>query len=477
MNTFAQAVDSQMTLTENGMPAFGKTGQNCLDLFYRAGSLRTNQNEVKRLFAAAFAEDSVLATRIALWLRDVRGGAGERESFRTIMNYLDSRNPEFNALIMPKIPELGRWDDLLAYKNEYTKAMAASLIRKALHTGNALCAKWMPRKGLEAAKLRTLLGMSPKQYRKTLVALTNVVETSMCSNDWDSVNYSHVPSLAMARYRNAFNRHSPEKFTEYTQALVKGDPAVKVNAGAVYPYDVTKSLYGGAYYGVNQLSAQELDLINAQWNSLENFIGDSSILPMVDVSGSMSCSAGGNLSCMEIAISLGMYCSDKNQGAFKDIILTFSSEPELLKLKGDIASKYSQLRSASWGMSTDIEKALNKVLSVAKSGNVSQEQMPKILLIMSDMQFNAAAKFSQTAMDLFRFRYEQAGYELPKIVFWNLNGNYENSPAQAQTPDVALVSGFSPSVLKAVLAGDVEQFTPEAIMLKTVMDSRYDFLT
>ena len=475
MNTFAKAVETQTTVTENGMPAFVNTGKNCLDLFYRAGSLRTNQPEVQRIFAAAYAEDAELATRIALWLRDVRGGAGERESFRTVMNYLDSRNPEFTARIMPMIPELGRWDDLLAYKNEYAKAMAASIIRKALAEGNGLCAKWMPRKGSEAVKLRTLLGMSPKQYRKTLVGLTSVVETAMCSNKWDDVNYSHVPSLAMSRYRSAFAKHSPVKFTEYTEALTKGDPSVKVNAGAVYPYDVVKSLYGDMYGMYNNLTTAEVALITSQWDALENFMGDASVLPMVDVSGSMCCSAGGTTTCMEVAISLGMYCADKASGAFKDLILTFSSDPQLVKLKGNIADKYLQLRTADWGMTTNIEKALIKVLSVAKGGNVPQEQMPKILLIMSDMQFNSASDISQNALDMFASMYSNAGYEMPKIVFWNLNGNYENSPAQANTAGVALVSGFSPSILRAVLAGDIEQFTPLAIMLKAVMVDRYNF--
>ena len=474
MTTFAQAVDTQMTETTNGMPAFEKTGKNCLDLFYRGGSLRTNQDEVLRLFAAAHAENAELATRIALWLRDVRGGAGERESFRTIAAFLDARNPTFAKRILPLVPELGRWDDLLAFEGQHSSAIAAAMIGSALAQGNGLCAKWMPRKGAVAAKLRTMLGMSPKQYRKTLVGLTKVVETQMCAKDWDNINYSHVPSLAMSRYRIAFMRTSP-KFKEYTEALVKGDPTVKVNAGAVYPYDVTKSLYAGCYHNAVSLSSEEVDLITAQWNALENFIGDSCILPMVDVSGSMSCSAGGNLSCMEVAISLGMYCADKNQGEFKDLILTFSSSPQLVKLKGTIADKYAQLRTADWGMSTNIAAAFDKLLDVAIAGNVPQERMPKMLLIMSDMQFNACASFNSHAMDVFQRKFSAAGYVMPKIVFWNLNGGYNNAPAQADTKGVALVSGFSPSVLKAVLAGDIDQFSPEAIMLKTVMVERYNF--
>jgi hypothetical protein len=294
----------------------------------------------------------------------------------------------------------------------------------------------------------------------------------MCSKEWDAINFSHVPSVASARYKKAFYRHT-EKYAAYVAALVKGDdPTVKVNASAIYPYDVLKGVINSYCVSFNQT---EQDLIVKQWDALENFVGDANVLPLVDVSGSMGCAAGGNakVTCMDVAISLGLYLADKNEGKFKDTFLTFSSSPELLHLKGNVIQKTQQMAASKWGMSTDLVKAMDKILKTAKEGNVPQEEMPEMLLILSDMQFNQCASFDDSAMQMIARKFETAGYTLPRIVFWNLN-SYDNVPAKFDESGVALISGFSPAIMKAVLSGNTEQFTPENIMLKAIMISRYD---
>ena len=344
----------------------------------------------------------------------------------------------------------------------------------------SLCSKWMPRKGEIAAEMRKAFGWSPKFYRKRLVELTSVVEQKMCAKEWDQINFSHVPSVAAARYKKAFYRNATEAYSAYVAELVK-DPKdrtmdVKVNADAVYPYDVLKgviNLYGSANYNKTQL-----DLVVAQWNALENFVGDANVLALVDVSGSMSCPAGGRASnskvtCLDVAVSLGLYVADKNKGKFKDTFLTFSGSPELIHLKGNVVEKSAQMVRSNWAMNTDLVKAMDKILRVAKEGGVPQEEMPDMLLIFSDMQFDQCARFDDTAMNMIRRKYEDAGYELPKIVFWNINA-HSNVPVKYDESGVALVSGFSPSIMKAVLAADMENFAPEAIMWKTIGNSRYD---
>jgi hypothetical protein len=169
-----------------------------------------------------------------------------------------------------------------------------------------------------------------------------------------------------------------------------------------------------------------------------------------------------------------LYVADKNKGKFKDTFLTFSESPELLHLKGNIVQKSQQMVKSSWGMSTNLHKAMDKILKTAKDGNVPQAEMPEMLLIMSDMQFNSCARFDHSAMQMMEAKYKAAGYEMPKIVFWNLNAK-DNVPVAFDKSGVALVSGFSPSILKAVLAADMEQFTPEAIMRKAVCIPRYDY--
>jgi len=317
--------------------------------------------------------------------------------------------------------------------------------------------------------------MSPKFYRKSLVELTKVVETQMCSKDWDNINFSHVPSVAAARYKKAFRRNT-EKYAEYVAKLVKGeDASVKVNAGAVYPYDVLKGIIN-TYLDPNYHKT-ELDLIQKQWEALENFVGDANILPMVDVSGSMTCPAGGHRSksivtCLDVAISLGLYLADKNKGKFKDTFLTFSQVPELLHLKGNILQKIAQMANSQWGMNTNLVAAIDKILKTAKDGNVPQEEMPGMLLILSDMQFDYCARFDDSAFKSIARQYEVAGYQMPQIVFWNLNAA-DNVPVEYDKSGVALISGFSPSIVRAILKASTEEFTPEAIMLQTIMVDRY----
>jgi hypothetical protein len=470
MNTFVNAVVNQSARTENGMKARKSTANKNVDLFFKIGASRGK--DIIPDFVAGLVENEDIALRIALWARDVRGGSGERKLFRDILNYLEINRPELAEKVLVKVPEVGRWDDLLTFKTKSIRNAAFELIQSALEAGNGLCAKWMPRKGEDAVELRTSFGWSPKFYRKTLVNLTKVVEQQMCSNDWDHINFNHVPSLASARYKKAFNRHTT-KYAEYVAALVKGDnPEVKVNAGAIYPYDVLKGLNGYAWR--TDFDKTELDLIAKQWEALPNFVGDANILPLVDVSGSMTCSAGtnGKVTCLDVAVSLGLYLAEKNKGKFKDTFLTFSGNPELLHLKGNIVQKVNQMVRSAWGMNTNLVAAMDKILKTAINGNVPQEEMPETLLILSDMQFDQCARFDDSAMQMVARKFETAGYNVPNIVFWNINAK-DNVPAKYDSRGVALVSGFGPAIVKAVLSADTDQFTPEAIMLKAIMVDRY----
>ena len=476
MSTFVEAVKNQEARTTNGMKARKSTANAVVDLFYNAGASRGK--DIKPAFAAALAENRELALRVAAWLRDARGGAGERQLFRDILVYLEKTDTEAAKALLAKVPELGRWDDLFVFKTKALKEAAYTMLGNALREKNGLAAKWTPRQGPIAAEIRTFFGMSPKFYRKSLVEMTKVVETNMCAKDWDSINFSHVPSVASARYKKAFNRNT-EKYAAYVASLVKGDnPEVKVNASAVFPYDVLKGRISN--YGVTY-NKTEMDLIEAQWNALPNYVGDANILPLVDVSGSMTTPAGGHgsnskLTCLEVAVSLGLYLADKNKGAFKDTFLTFSGKPELMHLKGGINSKIDQMVKSNWDMNTDLNKAFAKILDVAVKGNVAQEDMPGMVLILSDMQFDQCVKHDDSAIEMIARKYEAAGYTLPKVVFWNLNASYGNAPVKFDKSGTALVSGFSPAVVKPLLAGDIETFTPESVMLKTIMDERYKVL-
>jgi len=467
MSTFVEAVANQEARTANGMKARKSTSNAVVDLFYNIGASRGK--DVIPAFTAAYVADKNLALRIALWARDARSGAGERDLFRSILKHLEKTDKDAALALLKKVPELGRWDDIFVFTDKDLKSAAYTMLGDALREKNGLAAKWTPRKGEVAREVREFFGMSPKFYRKSLVALTKVVETQMCAKDWDNINFSHVPSVAASRYKKAFNRNTT-KFAEYVASLVKGDPTVKVNASAIFPYDVLK----GVSYA--NFSKTETDHIVAQWEALPNYVGDANILPLVDVSGSMGCPAGKNTSvtCMDVAVSLGLYLAEKNQGKFKDTFLTFSDKPELMTLKGNVVQKMQQMVTSSWGMSTNLHAAFSKILDVAVKNEVPQSEMPEMVLILSDMQFNQCVRHDDSAMEMIERKFKAAGYSVPQVVFWNLNAS-DNVPVKADKSGAALVSGFSPAITKALLAANMDEFTPEGIMLKTVMSDRYNF--
>lgn len=469
---FAAAVNHSINeapaRTANGMRARATSASAVLDFFGKAGSSRGTS--LVRDFSAALAEDENLAIRALLWTRDIRGGAGERQQFRDLLSSLEAYNPALAGRIMPRIPALGRWDDLFVYTDATNRRAAFDLIAQALEDKNSLCAKWMPRKGPVAMELRKHLGLSPRGYRKLVVSLTQVVETQMCSKQWDSINFSHVPSLASARYQKAFGRNAPESYSAYIRELQKPEsernPKVKINASAVYPYDVVKSVVSG-----NAAVADE------QWRALPNYVGDARILPMVDVSGSMGSLGYGNVQPIDVAVSLGIYLSEKNTSDFKDLFLTFSEHPRMCALQGSLTQRVQQLNRADWGMNTNLHAAFDQILSVAIQGGVAQEDMPEVLLILSDMQFDSCTRFDDNAQQMIRRKYEQAGYQMPRIVFWNLSpyGN-SNTPVRFDDAGVCHVSGFSPAIMKTVLSvEELENFTPYNVMVQTLETERYNF--
>ena len=460
--------DENVTLTENGMVTNPTTLNKCVDLFFSIGAMRgKSQDKVVSLFNEAYKENPLIASKLLFWSRDVRSGAGERQIFRDIVTHLTTTSPQTVRKNIGLIPEFGRWDDVLVLVGTELEDDMFILIKDSLTNGDALCAKWMPRKGDVANRLRKLFRFTPKEYRKMLVNLTNVVESKMCAKDWESIDYSKLPSLASSRYQKSFVKNDTERYDEYKKALIDG--TAKVNAGAVYPYDIIKSINQGGDTIVSE----------KQWESLPNWMEDSNerILPVVDVSGSMCCPAGGNdnLTCMDVAISLGMYISERNEGNFKDAFVTFSNNPQLQYLTGGLKERLNKLRRSDWGMSTDLEAVFNLILNQAKTYNIPQDKMPTKIMILSDMQFNQATRSDLGSQSMIESMYEVAGYKKPDIIYWNLNARGSNFPVEFNKNGTALVSGFSPSILKPLLSG--KNMTPESIMMDTVNDERYNLIT
>lgn len=444
---------------------------NCLDLFFIAGASRNMKpEEIVRMFIGAYAENPEVALRILFWARDIRGGAGERRLFRIILTELTNSYPEVSKALATIIPEYGRFDDLFFVDRE----QAIDNIKSALQAGNALCAKWMPRKGEWFNSLRKSMDLSPKEYRKLLVKLTNVVETQMCNKEFNKIEFSKVPSKAFSKYRKSFYNRDGERFQTFLDSVKKGDE--KINASAIFPNDVIKPYIGG-------YSSSD-DAITQQWNSLPNYMEDSEerIIPVCDVSGSMSGLP------MEVSVALGLYISERNKGIFKDAFITFSASPTMQYLKGDVYERAQQLQRAEWEMNTDLQKVFRLILDSAVRENITDDLMPTKILIISDMEFDEAngssnnsywgeevSEWNPTALEMIKQEYADAEYTMPQIVFWNVNGRPGNVPVQANDKNTALVSGFSPSILTSLLNGEIE--SPEQIMLKTIENTRYDLVS
>lgn len=474
MTTLFQAVNASGT-TANGAITNTSSLNSNVDLFFLAGASRGK--DITSTFVKAFVEDAEVAIRILQWARDARGGAGERETFRKLFGYILKNHPDIASRVLVKVPEIGRWDDVLIAFGSGIEREALRMIAFALNdVKDGLCAKWMPRQGAEANKIRSYMRLTPKQYRKLLVGLSNTVEQKMCAQDWTGIVYPHVPSIAAARYQKAFLKHDPTGYTAYKNKLVAGE--VKINASVAYPYDVVRSMRNG-----------DAAVANEQWKALPNYLegSDENIMPVVDVSGSMDgVRVSGSVTALDVAISLGLYVSERMGGVFKDQFITFSGSPEMLKTSGTLKQRFDQMERSNWGGNTDIQAVFKLILSSAVKHKVDQKQMPTKILILSDMEFDycvtagsssdrwsRGSKVSVSAMDMIRSEYEAAGYKLPQVVFWNLNGRAGNSPVTYNETGTALVSGFSPSIVKSVLGG--EEMTPISIMLKTVMTKRYDF--
>ena len=476
MNTFADAVrataqhatDRRVVLGENGTPAYVSTLNANVDLFGQVGGMRGK--DIIPLFSKAYAEDSIMALHVIQYARDIRGGMGEREAFRQAVRWVEANDPQalVDTKILENLVEIGRFDDLLIFETPLVRERAFELYRQALLARNGLAAKWAPRKGPVAAALRAHLRLTPKQYRKLLVGLSNTVETKMCAKEWEAINFSHVPSVASLRYRKAFKRNAPEHYQAFLNSLQRGE--AKVNAAAVFPHDVIRPLVPSAY-SFDSATPADIVLAENMWKALPDYIdGSARTLVMADVSGSMSGTP------MEVSIALALYISERQKSeAFKDLFLTFAGNPTFHSLRGltSLKERVDSTARADWDMSTNFAGALRLILETAVRGNVPADEMPEQLLVVSDMQFNAS--WGLTGLEQIRRAYESAGYKVPQIVFWNVRAT-GNVPVRADTNGVALVSGYSPAIMRAVLSADADTFTPEGIMKKAVMLPRYALL-
>ena len=453
--------------TANGAVTHETSLNSCLDYFQIAGTMRNmSQADIVQTFERAYAENPKTALQILLWARDCRGGSGERHGFRIIGNFLKQVRPDLWDEIAIHTPDFGSWKDIFAIEVTPTKNCIDWLCKQLEESPNAnLLAKWYPRKGAWFTAMHKYKSMTPKEFRKYLVEKTNVVEQKMCAKEWDLIDYKTVPSNAMNKYGNTFFKNDGDRFVQYIDDVNAGK--TKINASVLYPHELYQAFYKSFKYRRDPSFDKEFKAIDAQWNALPNYMEGNSdrILPVCDTSGSMTGLP------MDVSVALGCYISERNVGLFKDAFITFSERPEMQYLNGKSpCSRFIQLRNSHWGMNTNLQAVFSLVLDKAKKHRLSPDKMPTKILIISDMEFDEAVN-GQTNLEAIREQYTASNYDMPELIFWNVNGRVGNSPALKDDGGVGLVSGFSPSILTSVLSGKVE--TPEQLMLKTVDIPRY----
>lgn len=481
--------DFNETTTQNGAFAHKSTKSNVLDLFALGGAYRErSESDVEQLVSKAYAENPLLTMKALFYLRDVRGGQGERRFFRVGINYLAKHNPQSVKKNIQLIPEFGRWDDLVSLIDTSLKSYVLSVIsnqlaQDILSNNPSLLAKWLPSENASspitksnATKIRKGLKMSPRQYRKTLSKLRKsigIIETKITEKDYSEIEYDKIPSKAGMIYRQAFLNNDYERYSDFLDKVSTGEKTM--NAGTLYPYEITNKALAKDWYwnSDSNLSEEEILYLDNAWNSLPDYIGENTenSIAVVDVSGSM------NGRPMDVATSLGIYLAEKNEGAFHNHFLTFSSEPQLQELVGtNIVEKVTNLSRADWGMSTNVEKVFQKLLDVAVKDSLSQDEMVSKVYIITDMQFNQCIYGAdEHIFKNMAKKFESHGFKLPELVFWNVNAFTSNVQFTMNEIGVQMVSGFSPSIFENLLRAS--GLTPYELMLEVLESERYESVT
>ena len=492
---FANAIksNSNTKYTENGARAYSTTGKALLDLFAQIGALRPRtENEIANKYAAAFAADPLLATKMLFYAGNVRGGLGERRTFRICLKWLATNHADIVMKNAALIPHFNRWDSMFVLVgtpaekemwkviadqlNSDMAAVAASKGRKAQPI--SLLAKWMPTETASSAETRKMakrcmanLGLTPRAYRKVLSALRKhlkVVETSMSAQEWEAIQYAQVPSYAMKNYRAAFAKHDPEGFAAYKASLVKGE--TKVNASTLYPYDlVAQYTKSRGYWGYRSVNPDTI--VEAQWKALPNYVqGENNILIMADVSGSMSGRP------MDTSVGLATYFAQHNKGDYHNLYMTFTDKPHFIELRegATLAECVSKVMSTDVGYNTNLEAAFNYILQHAISNRVSDEELPKALVVVSDMEIDRYMRQSKMDfVDAMRAKFARHGYTLPKLILWNVEAR--NDTFLTKQEDVLCVSGQSASTFRE-LCGNLDGKTAWDLMMETLGNKMYDIV-
>ena len=508
MNAIKNELDNKVQYTENGAIGFSTTGKKLLDLNFSISSLRSaSDQQIINKFMDAYWENPVLAVKWLFYTRDCREGLGERRLFRVVLNHLAQDRPEVAQAVLKFVSEYGRYDDMWCLLDTNLKQNIISGVTEQIGEDQinmennkpvSLLGKWLPSENASsketkryAAIIRNGLGMTSRGYRKMLSKMRkyiDVVECKMSSKQWNEINYEAVPSRANLIYNSAFLRNDEERRRAYLSALEKGE--AKINAGTLFPHDIVHKYTHSSWSSrVGNYDAA----LEGMWKALPDTVkGNGNTLVVADGSGSMTCNVGGKTSvtALDVANALAIYFAERASGEFKDKYITFSENPKFvdfsnattLRDKIQIALRHNEVAN------TNIEAVFDLILNTAVKNQMSQEDIPTNILIISDMEFDSCATCgasrsggwysyrnapTATLFDTIAQKYAAHGYKLPRLVFWNVNSRTGTIPVKENDLGVALVSGFSVNVVNMVMSNKLD---PYECLLDTLNVERYQVI-
>lgn len=492
-NSFMNVVNqmNNQTYTQNGARAEKSLNNAVYDMFAVGGAYRhRSDDDCIFLFKKALESDPVLALKCLFYLRDCRGGQGERRFFRVCFHWLCDNHAHTAARLLEQVSEYGRWDDLI-YTTYGTRLWyhAMGIVEKQFKLDlecktPSLLAKWMPSENASAkltkeiaGEIRAYLGLNHKEYRKSLSILReriNVLERLMSANEWDKIEFDKIPSRAGLIYKNAFARR--DIIAKRYETFMKSEDT-KVNASVLYPYEIVEKAIAGIHWkswygGGMEVTLSDVDraALEKYWQNLPDYFEGkpASMMCVVDTSGSMHGTP------INVAISLGMYCAERIGGPFKDHYISFASRPQFIKVEGvDFADKVRRIYETNLCDNTNLKATFDLVKSMALRSDVKPEDIPETLVVISDMQIDHMSEWHENnievAMQIVRREWEAAGLKMPRLVYWNVNA-FGDANIIDKGPDVSFVSGFSPVIFKSVLTGK----SGWDLCLSTLLSERYD---
>jgi hypothetical protein len=492
MNAIKNELNNEKQYTENGALGFRTSGKKLLDLNFSVASLRSaSEQHIIDKFIHSYFEDKITTLKWLFYARDVHEGLGERRLFRVVMEEFAVQEPKAAKELIKLVPEYGRWDDLWCLLDTELCKDVVYLIGEQLSSDEynmkndkpiSLLAKWLPSENASSAQtkeyaviIRKELGRSSRDYRKMLSKMRkyiDVVECKMSAKQWNEINYETVPSRANLIYNGAFLRNDEERRREYLSKLEKGE--VKINAGTLYPHDIVHK-YESNGWG-RSLKSYDATL-EGLWKALPDTVkGAENTIVVADGSGSMTCNVGNNtgVTALDVANALAIYFAERSSGEFKDKYITFSHRPQLVDFSKakSLRDKLQIALSHCEVADTNIEATFDLILRTAINNNMSQEDMPKNILIISDMEFNSAVyrRPDETLFATIANKYAEHGYKLPRLVFWNVNSRTGTIPVKANELGVALVSGSSVNIVNMVMSNKLD---PYECLLDVLNTERY----